>query len=129
MNRDDNPGFSVCAVIPAYNHAAALLPLIRQVSPLVDRVIVVNDGSRDATSRLADEFSEIELVNHPERKGKGVAIRRGLSRAKKNRVKARPLAQFVPGWLPSSQIHRATASSGARAGWTPTSGRTGRRAN
>lgn len=86
------PAFSV--VIPCFNEAARIgetarltLNYLREVSP-GSELIVVNDGSTDATSTIAREalaMAEIEtrlLENSPNR-GKGVAVRRGLLAAQK----------------------------------------------
>src|SRR5437660_5968947 len=86
------PAFSV--VIPAFNEASRIgetlrltLDYLRNVSP-ESELIVVNDGSTDATSLIAREVLEtakIEtrlLENFPNR-GKGAAVRSGLLAAQK----------------------------------------------
>jgi dolichyl-phosphate beta-glucosyltransferase len=91
------PAFSV--VIPAFNEASRIgetlrltLDYLRKVSP-ESELIVVNDGSTDATSPIVREVLEtakIEtrlLENFPNR-GKGAAVRSGLLAAQK------PIALF-----------------------------------
>jgi len=91
------PAFSV--VIPCFNEAARIGSTIRasldylvSVSP-ESELIVVNDGSTDATSTIARESlvgAKIEtrlLENFPNR-GKGTAVRKGLLAAQ------RPIALF-----------------------------------
>jgi dolichyl-phosphate beta-glucosyltransferase len=91
------PAFSV--VIPAFNEASRIgetlrltLDYLRNVSP-ESELIVVNDGSTDATSPIVREVLEtakIEtrlLENFPNR-GKGAAVRSGLLAAQK------PIALF-----------------------------------
>jgi len=91
------PAFSV--VIPCFNEAARIGSTIRasldylvSVSP-ESELIVVNDGSTDATSTIARESlvgAKIEtrlLENFPNR-GKGAAVRKGLLAAQ------RPIALF-----------------------------------
>src|SRR5439155_1181697 len=86
------PAFS--AVIPAFNEASRIdetlrltLDYLRNASP-ESELIVVNDGSTDATSLIAREALEaakIEtrlLENFPNR-GKGAAVRLGLLAAQK----------------------------------------------
>src|ERR1043166_7184613 len=86
------PAFSV--VIPCFNEAArigdtirATLDYLLQISPQSE-LIVVNDGSTDATSTIARETlagATIEtrlLENFPNR-GKGAAVRKGLLAAEK----------------------------------------------
>jgi dolichyl-phosphate beta-glucosyltransferase len=91
------PAFS--AVIPAFNEASRIdetlrlaLDYLRNASP-ESELILVNDGSTDATSPIAREVLEtakIEtrlLENFPNR-GKGAAVRSGLLAAQK------PIALF-----------------------------------
>jgi glycosyltransferase involved in cell wall biosynthesis len=86
------PPFSL--VIPAYNEAArigetlrATLNFLEKVSPQSE-LIVVNDGSTDATSTIAREAltgTKVEarlLENFPNR-GKGHAVRKGLLAAER----------------------------------------------
>ncbi len=86
------PAFSV--VIPCFNEAAriggtirATLDYLLQISP-ESELIVVNDGSTDATSTIARQVlttARIEtrlLENFPNR-GKGAAVRKGLLAAQK----------------------------------------------
>ncbi len=92
------PAFSL--TIPAYNEAARLgetlrasLDYLAKVSPQSE-LIVVNDGSTDATSKVAREAllgADIEahlLENFPNC-GKGHAVRKGLLAAR------RPIALFT----------------------------------
>ena len=91
------PGFSV--VIPAFNEASRIdetlrltLDYLRNASP-ESELILVNDGSTDATSPIAREVLETAkiktrlLENFPNR-GKGAAVRSGLLAAQK------PIALF-----------------------------------
>jgi glycosyltransferase involved in cell wall biosynthesis len=91
------PAFS--AVIPAFNEASRIdetlrltLDYLRNASP-ESELILVNDGSTDATSPIAREVLETAkiatrlLENFPNR-GKGAAVRSGLLAAQK------PIALF-----------------------------------
>lgn len=76
----------ISIILPARNEAQALhglLPVLRQaVSSLADGVelIVVDDGSDDATARLAQEAGAV-VVRHPYAMGNGAAIKSGARRA------------------------------------------------
>lgn len=68
------------AVIPALDCEATVGPVVRGVLRHLGRVVVVDDGSRDATGRVAREAgAEVERL--PENRGKGFALRRGLDLA------------------------------------------------
>jgi len=71
----------VCAVIPAYNAARTLAPVIDGVKKYVETVIVVDDGSSDETMRVAKEHGA-ETLRHEVNKGKGEALKLGFERAK-----------------------------------------------
>jgi len=75
-------GPATCAVvIPCFDEAEAIEGLARDAGRHVSRVIVVDDGSTDATSVLARSAGAM-VVNHSENRGKGAAIRTGLSLAR-----------------------------------------------
>lgn len=79
----------VAVVIPAYEAAAHLGAVIRRVlaAPVseLDRVIVVNDGSRDRTGQIVATWPRarcpIELVDRPKNGGYGAAMKDGLAHA------------------------------------------------
>jgi glycosyltransferase involved in cell wall biosynthesis len=86
------PGLSI--VLPAYNEEANIGPMIEaclEVLPkLTDdyEVIVVDDGSLDATSAAAEEwverrYPEVRLLVHERNLGYGAAVRSGLQHAGK----------------------------------------------
>jgi glycosyltransferase involved in cell wall biosynthesis len=72
----------VCALIPAYNAAVTLAPVIESVRQYVETVIVVDDGSLDDTSRVAQE-SGATTLRHDVNKGKGEALKLGFEHAEK----------------------------------------------
>ena len=77
-------------VIPAYNEAERLASTLASVIGYLEsrrltwEVLVVDDGSEDATSREAEAFPSVRVVRLGENRGKGAACRRGveLSRGK-----------------------------------------------
>ena len=74
-------------MIPAYNEEATIAEVLARVAARddVDEVIVVDDGSTDATARIAESFASeddrIRLVRHAANAGKGAAVRTALGRA------------------------------------------------
>jgi len=80
------PRYSI--VIPAYNEAARISGAIQSVLACIRQhnwpaeLVVVNDGSRDATADLvraaAASAPEIRLLENPGNRGKGYSVRNGL---------------------------------------------------
>lgn len=68
-------------VIPTYNNAATLERVITEVLKYSLPVIVVNDGSTDATTDILGRFSEIQVISYPKNRGKGYALNQGLKAA------------------------------------------------
>jgi glycosyltransferase involved in cell wall biosynthesis len=82
----------VSIIIPAYQEERTIADVVRLVrgvdlSPLEieKEIVIVDDGSRDATSdqarRAAEGDRAVQLYRHPENRGKGAAIRTGLAAA------------------------------------------------
>ncbi len=84
-NTETPPSYlpSVAHIIPAYNEENYLRDKIRNslalsYPPGRYRVIVVTDGSSDASESIANEFSGIVHLHYPERRGKSGAINRAI---------------------------------------------------
>ena len=67
--------------MPAYNEGKYIGSVILQAQQYADEVIVVDDGSTDHTSRIA-ELAGATVIRHQERKGKGAALQSILGEAK-----------------------------------------------
>lgn len=66
-------------VIPCLNEERTILPLIQAVRAYVPEVLVVDDGSTDSTSRLANEAGA-QVIRHDQPRGKGAALNTGWQR-------------------------------------------------
>lgn len=81
-------------IIPAYNEAEripkTLLDMDRRLSgvPYSYEIIVVNDGSKDATAEtvagMAKMVKNLELIDNKDNKGKGGAVKQGMLTATGN---------------------------------------------
>ena len=73
---------SVSVIVPAYNEAASIAAVVSALAApgRWREVIVVDDGSRDDTSGLAERAGAI-VVRHPYNKGNGAAVKSGIRRA------------------------------------------------
>jgi len=84
----------ISVVIPAYNEAGRLEPgLRRAVDYLRGRglgyeLLVVDDGSRDATADVAERFAGagVTVLRHERNRGKGAAVKTGVLASRGERV-------------------------------------------
>jgi len=81
---------------PFYNDSGTIASMVigaiqaaRQLTPDFE-VIVVNDGSADATAQIADElaalYPEVRVIHHARNRGYGGALRSGIDAASKELV-------------------------------------------
>lgn len=61
-------------IIPALNEEAAIGDVVRTSKRYVDDVLVIDDGSSDRTSQIAEDAGA-RLIKHPINLGKGVSLR------------------------------------------------------
>lgn len=76
-----------CVLIPAYNEERNLKRLLDELKNYVDkeRIIVVDDGSKDNTRVIAEKCG-VCVIFHKSNLGKGEALRRGFKEAIKKNV-------------------------------------------
>lgn len=72
-------GFRPVALVSAYQAAETVEPVVRGILLHVPCVLVVDDGSTDATAMRAAQ-ARAQVLSLPENSGKGSAIRAGLAR-------------------------------------------------
>ena len=106
---------SISAVLPAYNEekiiAATATSMAATLADLTDdyEVVVVNDGSHDATRQIVEALSaqnpRIRCVSHPVNRGYGAALATGFTAATKELIfmtdgdkqfDAREVVDFLP---------------------------------
>ena len=81
----------IAVVLPAYNEAGNLTPLITMLADLdgrgglAVRIIVVNDGSTDGTAAelaaLQRQLGTLRVVEHPQNRGLARALKTGIAAA------------------------------------------------
>jgi glycosyltransferase involved in cell wall biosynthesis len=84
---------SLSIIIPAYNEEKTISVILTKlintnsVYSISKEMVVVNDCSKDGTRSAVESFiqshpeANIRLINHPENKGKGAALRTGIQHA------------------------------------------------
>jgi glycosyltransferase involved in cell wall biosynthesis len=93
-NQGPAPGLSI--FFPAYNDSGTIASLVitalrtaRKLTP-DHEVIVVNDGSADATAEILDElartYPQVRVVHHEQNRGYGGALRSGFASATRELV-------------------------------------------
>ena len=76
-------GSGVVVVVPAFDEELRIASVLRSIPSWVDRVIVVDDASRDATRAVAERVGDprVEILSHDKNRGVGAAIVTGYRRA------------------------------------------------
>lgn len=83
------PGALISIIVPVYNEASTVAAVIERLLtidlPAPREIVVVNDGSRDATREVLDGLLPspvVTIIHSDTNRGKGHAIRLGLARAR-----------------------------------------------
>ena len=71
-----------CAIIPAYNAERTVGAVVRGALSFLPTVIVADDGSTDATARVAEDAGAL-VIRVPENRGKGHCLRLLFAEARK----------------------------------------------
>ena len=72
----------IWAVIPAYNEGDSIINIVKKTTKYVNKVVVVDDGSRDKTKEAAEKAGAI-VLRHIVNLGKGSALKTGCDFAVK----------------------------------------------
>jgi glycosyltransferase involved in cell wall biosynthesis len=74
--------FNPAIIIPTFNNAGTLGQVLEQVFKLELPVLVVNDGSTDATAEILAKFNgRLQVITHERNRGKAAALRTGFTAA------------------------------------------------
>lgn len=71
----------VCVIIPSYNNAASISSVVQDVLKYTANIIIVNDGSTDATKDIVGDFRNLVFISYEKNRGKGYALRCGFKKA------------------------------------------------
>ncbi len=75
------PGVS--CIVPAFNEGGRIEPILDLLGnhPLIDEIIVVDDGSTDNTREVAQACAKVRLICHDQNRGKTAALHTGILEA------------------------------------------------
>lgn len=110
-----------CVLIPCLNEEAAIKDVVSSALALGVPVLVVDDGSDDRTPQIVGDLP-VTLLRHPQRRGKGEALRTGFREALRQGFDAvvtmdgdgQHLASDVPRIAAAAQRHPNHIVIGAR---------------
>lgn len=86
MQASNSTSADLSIIVPAYNEAANIEPILNRLRSALPEaeIIVVNDGSNDATGEIADQLANsrnICVLHQATNSGKGAAVKHGLAHA------------------------------------------------
>ncbi|NJE25308.1 glycosyltransferase family 2 protein [Thermococcus sp. MV5] len=73
-------GKTISVIIPAYNEAKRIGSVLSKIPDFIDEIIVVDDGSKDNTSEVAENWGA-KVIRLKQNQGKGAAMKAGINEA------------------------------------------------
>lgn len=118
-------GIEYSIVIPVYNEEQSISKTIHTVKKVMSpynrlyEIIIINDGSKDNTSKILSSINFISVINHEFNMGYGASILDGVKAAKSNTIITTDADgtypfEEIPNLL--SKIHECVLVSGSRTG-------------
>ena len=80
MIKNNTKSIKIIAIIPAYDEEETIANVIKDTLPYVNEVIVINDGSTDATKEIA-ESAGADVIDNIVNRGLGKTIKKGYEEA------------------------------------------------
>ena len=83
MNQTSAIAERICVIIPAYREGGCIGAVVVAVRRHIEPVVVVDDGSPDATSAEAEKAGAV-VIRHERNQGKAAALKKGFDYASRN---------------------------------------------
>lgn len=87
MSRQPLSREDTAILVPALNESLRIREVVNDALTYCSNVIVIDDGSDDGTADCIADLP-ITLIRHPQRKGKGAALRSGFAQAQRMGMRA-----------------------------------------
>lgn len=81
FEKNQTDSLNYCVIIPTYNNGKTLKRVLDAVLNYTSNIIIVNDGSTDATASILKEYSQLIQIHFSKNCGKGIALRNGFKKA------------------------------------------------
>ncbi len=85
-SKNDDSLTNILVAIPCYNEAGFIADVVKRTLKYSDKVVVVDDGSSDNTSEVAEKAGAI-VIRHPQNLGPGAAAKTCFEAARKYNAK------------------------------------------
>ena len=80
----------ICVIVPAYNEEQLIAKTVENVPDFVDRIVVIDDGSKDRTVEIvqgiAAQNNKVLLIRHEHNLGVGMALSTGYMWCRNNGI-------------------------------------------
>lgn len=70
-----------CVIVPTYNNDRTLESVIDNIKVYTSNIIIVNDGSTDATRTILTKYTDMKAIHFEVNQGKGTALLAGFKEA------------------------------------------------
>ena len=112
----------VCVIIPTYNNAGTLAGVIADVAQYTRHIVVINDGSTDATQQIIQSFPFVQGIGYQVNMGKGFALRKAFKYAAEKGYDyaitidsdGQHFAKDIPAFIQALETEKAAIVIGAR---------------
>lgn len=79
---------AISCIVPVYNEKSRVLKVLNVLvdHPLIEEVIVVNDGSTDGSGEILRKVKGVRLISYKKNKGKSYAVMLGIKASRHNLI-------------------------------------------